>query len=97
MYHQQVLETARHVVSFPISSTPTPYDEVTNEFEALVSGKQQQMSALQSLKLQQEAKEIPFPNDTEKRSPFLGNGVRIFFPTKTKEWKSLFSFFYFLQ
>nr|GME06543.1 protein EFR3 homolog isoform X1 [Ipomoea batatas] len=53
---ESVLETARQVASFPVSSTPVPYDQVKNQCEALVTGKQEKMSVLQSFKLQQEAK-----------------------------------------
>ncbi|KAA8531396.1 hypothetical protein F0562_006108 [Nyssa sinensis] len=63
---ESVLETARQVASFPVSSTPIPYDQVKNQCEALVTGKQQKMSVLQSLKLQQEAKEIVCSSDNEK-------------------------------
>ncbi|KAK1356322.1 protein SEMI-ROLLED LEAF 2 [Heracleum sosnowskyi] len=72
---ESVLETARHVASFPISSTPIPYDQVKNQCEALVTGKQQKMSALQSFKSSHEAKAILPPTDTEKKHPSLVNGV----------------------
>ncbi|XP_068646363.1 protein SEMI-ROLLED LEAF 2-like isoform X2 [Aristolochia californica] len=49
-----VLETARQVASFPVSSTPVPYDQMKSQCEALVIGKQQKMSALLSLKHQSE-------------------------------------------
>ncbi|KAL8098183.1 hypothetical protein AgCh_031087 [Apium graveolens] len=72
---ESVLETARHVASFPMSSTPIPYDQVKNQCEALVTGKQQKMSALQSFKSSHEAKAILPPTDTEKRNPSLVNRV----------------------
>lgn len=49
-----MLETARHVASLPVSSTPVSYDQVKDECEALVTGKQQKMSVLQSFKKQQD-------------------------------------------
>ncbi|XLS71479.1 hypothetical protein HN51_028344 [Arachis hypogaea] len=41
-----VLKTVRQVASLSISSTPVPYDQMKNECEALVIGKQQKMSVL---------------------------------------------------
>ncbi|KAL3506672.1 hypothetical protein ACH5RR_032054 [Cinchona calisaya] len=71
---ESVLETARQVASIPVSSTPIPYDQVKNQCEALVSGKQQKMLALQSFKLQQEAKAILFASDeNEKEIPVLSS------------------------
>lgn len=55
--YKQVLETARQVASFPVSSTPIPYDQMKSQCEALVTGKQQKMSVLQSFK-QQDTKAI---------------------------------------
>ncbi|XP_020223321.1 protein EFR3 homolog A isoform X1 [Cajanus cajan] len=49
-----VLETARQVASVSTSSTPLPYDQMKNQCEALVTGKQQKMSVIQSFKHQQE-------------------------------------------
>ncbi|CAI9777038.1 unnamed protein product [Fraxinus pennsylvanica] len=60
---ESVLETARQVASLPVSSKPIPYDQVKNECEALVTGKQQKMSVLQSFKLQQAASGIPFSGE----------------------------------
>lgn len=51
---ESVLETARQVASFPVSSTPIPYDQMKNQCEALVTGKQQKMSVLHSFKQQQQ-------------------------------------------
>lgn len=68
---ESVLETARHVASLPISSTPIPYDQVKNQCEALVSGKQQKMSVLHSFKLQQEAKAILISSDSEKKGAVI--------------------------
>ncbi|XP_059632893.1 protein SEMI-ROLLED LEAF 2 [Cornus florida] len=70
---ESVLETARHVASFPVSSTPVPYDQVKNQCEALVTGKQQKMSVLQSFKLRQEAKAIVLSCENEKKNPYMPN------------------------
>ncbi|XP_031125263.1 uncharacterized protein LOC116027687 isoform X1 [Ipomoea triloba] len=70
---ESVLETARQVASFPVSSTPVPYDQVKNQCEALVTGKQEKMSVLQSFKLQQEAKAVLFSNETGGNVPLLTN------------------------
>lgn len=53
-----VLETARQVASYPVLSTPVPYDQMKSQCEALVTGKQQKMSVLQSFKTQQEVKAL---------------------------------------
>ncbi|XP_018467652.2 protein SEMI-ROLLED LEAF 2-like [Raphanus sativus] len=47
---ESVSETAREVASLPVSSIPVPYDQMMNQCEALVTGKQQKMSVLQSFK-----------------------------------------------
>ncbi|TKY67453.1 EFR3-like B [Spatholobus suberectus] len=75
---QSVLETARQVASFPISSTPVPYDQMKNQCEALVMGKQQKMSVLHSFKHQQETRAIVLSSENEmKVSPL---------PIKTLEY-----------
>ncbi|CAL5417016.1 unnamed protein product [Camellia sinensis] len=66
---ESVLETARQVASLPVSSTPIPYDQVKNQCESLVMGKQQKMSVLQSFKLQQDAKAIVLANEQENKMP----------------------------
>ncbi|KAF2297030.1 hypothetical protein GH714_015315 [Hevea brasiliensis] len=55
---ESVLETAQEVASSQISSTPIPYDQMKSQCEALVTGKQQKMSMLQSLKHQHDAKSV---------------------------------------
>ncbi|KAL8153603.1 hypothetical protein V2J09_011363 [Rumex salicifolius] len=55
---ESVLETAQQVASLPASAALMPYDEVKNQCEALVSGKQKKMSVLQNIKQQQESKAI---------------------------------------
>ena len=77
LYHEQVLETARHVASLPVSSTPIPYDQVKSQCEALVNGKQQKMLALQSFKVQQEAKAILSACENENKGPVLSNKVKL--------------------
>ncbi|KAJ4905022.1 ARM repeat superfamily protein [Raphanus sativus] len=47
---ESVSETAREVASLPVSSIPVPYDQMMNQCEALVTGKQQKMSVLRSFK-----------------------------------------------
>ncbi|TKY48337.1 EFR3-like B [Spatholobus suberectus] len=60
-----VLETARQVASFSTSSTPLPYDQMKNQCEALVTGKQQKMSVIHSFKQQQESKAIILSSEIE--------------------------------
>ncbi|XP_010069301.2 protein SEMI-ROLLED LEAF 2 isoform X2 [Eucalyptus grandis] len=64
-----VLETARQVASLPVSSVPIPYDQMKNQCEALVTGKQQKMSVLHSFKNQQEAKAIVVSGENENNAP----------------------------
>ncbi|KAF8014136.1 hypothetical protein BT93_H0085 [Corymbia citriodora subsp. variegata] len=64
-----VLETARQVASLPVSSAPIPYDQMKNQCEALVTGKQQKMSVLHSFKNQQEAKAIVVSGEIENKAP----------------------------
>ncbi|OIS98662.1 hypothetical protein A4A49_07409 [Nicotiana attenuata] len=68
---ESVLESARQVANFPLSSTPIPYDQVKNQCEALVTGKQHKMSALQSFKTQQETKALLSYNAMDRKSPSL--------------------------
>ncbi|KAK7262578.1 hypothetical protein RJT34_30152 [Clitoria ternatea] len=62
---ESVLETARQVASFPASSAPVTYDQMKNQCEALVTGKQQKMSILQSFKHQQETRAIVLSSENE--------------------------------
>ncbi|KAL2328854.1 hypothetical protein Fmac_022281 [Flemingia macrophylla] len=64
---QSVLETARQVASFTASSTPVPYDQMKNQCEALVTGKQQKMSVLHSFKHQQETRAIVLSSENEMK------------------------------
>lgn len=68
---ESVLETARQVASYPTSSTPIPYDQVKNQCEALVTGKQHKMSSLQSFKMQQETKALISYNENDRKNPSL--------------------------
>lgn len=61
------METARQVASFPISSTPVPYDQMKNQCEALVTGKQKKMSVLHSFKHQQETRAIVLSSEIEMK------------------------------
>ncbi|KAJ9537411.1 hypothetical protein OSB04_030144 [Centaurea solstitialis] len=72
---ESVLETARHVASLPVSSTPVTYDQVKDQCEALVSGKQQKMSVLQSFKKQHEGMTIILSGEHEKQSPIPSNNT----------------------
>ncbi|XP_020236010.1 protein EFR3 homolog cmp44E isoform X2 [Cajanus cajan] len=62
---QSVLETARQVASVTVSSTPVPYDQMKNQCEALVTGKQQKMSVLHSFKHPQETRAIVLSSENE--------------------------------
>ncbi|XP_030536473.1 protein SEMI-ROLLED LEAF 2 isoform X3 [Rhodamnia argentea] len=64
-----VLETARQVASLPVSSAPIPYDQMKNQCEALVTGKQQKMSVLHSFKNQQEVRAIVVSGEYENKDP----------------------------
>ncbi|URE22565.1 hypothetical protein MUK42_17745 [Musa troglodytarum] len=55
---ESVIETAQQVASLPTSTIPVPYDQMKSQCEALVIGKQQKMSVLQSLKHQQEDQRV---------------------------------------
>ncbi|MED6206006.1 hypothetical protein PIB30_022896 [Stylosanthes scabra] len=62
---ESVSETARQVASFSVSSTnPLPYDQMKDICEALVNGKQEKMSVLQSFKHQSEDKAIVLPRES---------------------------------
>ncbi|XP_058094146.1 protein SEMI-ROLLED LEAF 2 [Magnolia sinica] len=63
---ESVHETARQVASVPVPIAPVPYDQMKNQCEALVMGKQQKMSVLQSFKQQQDLMQIGSPERTEK-------------------------------
>ncbi|KAJ4956302.1 hypothetical protein NE237_013085 [Protea cynaroides] len=66
---ESVLQTARQVSSFPVSTTPIPYDQMKNQCEALVMGKQQKMSVLLSFRTHQEAIGIGIPKEKENKDP----------------------------
>lgn len=59
------METAQHVENMPDSSINLTFDEIKNQCEALVTGKQHRMSVLQSFK---------------EHSPVGSNYVRIHIP-----------------
>lgn len=66
-----VLETARQVASYPVVSTTVPYDQMKSQCEALVTGKQQKMSVLQSFKTQQEVKALVVSSEYNQNDPPL--------------------------
>ncbi|KAI3804431.1 hypothetical protein L1987_25969 [Smallanthus sonchifolius] len=70
---ESVLETARQVASLPVSSTPVTYDQVKDQCEALVTGKQQKMSVLQSFKKQQDCMTIIISGEQENKSIITSN------------------------
>ncbi|KAJ0781265.1 hypothetical protein HanPI659440_Chr06g0247331 [Helianthus annuus] len=72
-----VAETAEHVESMPNSSITLTFDEIKNQCEALVMGKQQKMSVLQSFKEQQEAMAIISSGEHEKYTPVTSNNQSI--------------------
>jgi len=77
-----VLETAHQVASVPVSTNLVPYEQVRGQCEALVTGKQQKMSALLSFKHQQESTAIVAADDYEKNSTAIVPMVRSsIFPT----------------
>lgn len=63
-----MLETAQQVASLPASTSLISYDQVKDQCEALVTGKHQKMSVLQSFKQQQEAKAIVLASDTSLKT-----------------------------
>ncbi|KAF2616449.1 hypothetical protein F2Q68_00038377 [Brassica cretica] len=67
---ESVSETARQVASLPVSSLPVPYDQMMNQCEALMNGKQQKMYVLRSFK-PEAAKAITFSEEDEKEEVFL--------------------------
>ncbi|XP_010557096.1 PREDICTED: uncharacterized protein LOC104826204 isoform X2 [Tarenaya hassleriana] len=68
---KSVSETARKVASFPVSSIPIPYDQMTSQCEALVTGKQQKMSVLQSFKLEETKAISSISEDDEEKDELL--------------------------
>ncbi|MFS7924529.1 hypothetical protein Hanom_Chr03g00273661 [Helianthus anomalus] len=80
---ESVLETARQVASLPVSSTPVTYNQVKDQCEALVTGKQQKMSVLQSFKKQQECMAIIISGEQENKSLITSN-TKTEFPEDVK-------------
>ncbi|KAK9078734.1 hypothetical protein SSX86_002791 [Deinandra increscens subsp. villosa] len=71
---ESVVETAHDVESMPNNSSLTlSFDEIKNQCEALVMGKQQKMSVLQSFKDHEEAMAITTCGEYEKHSPSTSN------------------------
>ncbi|XP_050372855.1 protein SEMI-ROLLED LEAF 2 isoform X2 [Argentina anserina] len=63
-----VLETAQQVASFPVSTTPVPYDQMKSQCEALVMGKQKKMAVLHSFKHQLETKALVLSSESVNKS-----------------------------
>ncbi|KAK1430463.1 hypothetical protein QVD17_13204 [Tagetes erecta] len=80
---ESVLETARQVASLPVSSTPVTYDQVKDQCEALVTGKQQKMSVLQSFKKKQDCMTIIISDEQENKSLTTSN-TKTEFPEDVK-------------
>ncbi|KAK9138820.1 hypothetical protein Sjap_009414 [Stephania japonica] len=72
---ESVLETARQVANYPVSTTPISYNQMKNQCEALVMGKNQKMSVLMSFKNQQEALAIGFHAENENKLPPIPNAI----------------------
>ncbi|MED6144654.1 hypothetical protein PIB30_017754 [Stylosanthes scabra] len=70
---ESVSETARQVSSFSVSpSNPLPnYDQIKDQCEALVNGKEEKMSVLQSFKHRSEDKAIVLPSERGVEIPPL--------------------------
>jgi len=66
------------VASFPTSSTPVPYDQMKNQCEALVTGKQKKMSVLHSFRHQQETRAIVLSSENELKVSSLPIQVSMF-------------------
>ncbi|XP_057728912.1 protein SEMI-ROLLED LEAF 2-like isoform X1 [Arachis stenosperma] len=73
---ESVTETARQVASFSISSNPLPYDQMKDQCEALVNGKQEKMSVLQSFKHRSDVKAIVLPSERGVEVPPLPTKVQ---------------------
>lgn len=75
------METARQAENMPDSSDPLTYDQMKNQCEALVVGKHQKMSVLQSFKEQQEAIAHTSSGEIEQHTPITSsNNVKISLP-----------------
>ncbi|XP_068652492.1 protein SEMI-ROLLED LEAF 2-like [Aristolochia californica] len=68
---ESVLETARHVGRFSVSTAPdVPYKEMASHCEALLAGKQQKMSVFMSQQQKQETFLIDFGPDPVKQPSY---------------------------
>lgn len=86
-----MLETARQVASFPVSSAPVPYDQMKSQCEALVSCKQQKMSVLHSFKHKKEEKAIVLSSEIETLYPPLPLNVSNIISFQ-KLWRAIINF-----
>lgn len=66
----QVLESTRQVARLPTSTASVPYDQMKNQCEALVVGKQEKMSVLLSLKQKNDVFRNDLIKDNEDRLTF---------------------------
>ncbi|XP_074291923.1 protein SEMI-ROLLED LEAF 2-like isoform X2 [Silene latifolia] len=62
---ESVLETAQQVANLPMYTAPVSYDQVKDQCEALLLGKQQKMLVLHSIKRPDNSKAIVLSNDFE--------------------------------
>ncbi|PWA47157.1 ARM repeat superfamily protein [Artemisia annua] len=81
---ESVAETAYHEENMANSSMPVTYDEMKNQCEALMMGKQQKMSVLQSFKEKKEAMATKAPGGEQKRTPLVSNNQLELLEVETK-------------
>ncbi|KAH9606882.1 hypothetical protein KSS87_019716, partial [Heliosperma pusillum] len=65
---ESVQETAEQVANMPDSTTAVPYDQMKDQCEALVTGKNHKMSELHSIKCQENSQAIVVSSDIEIKS-----------------------------
>nr|XP_043634229.1 protein SEMI-ROLLED LEAF 2-like isoform X2 [Erigeron canadensis] len=85
---ESVVETARQVENLPDSSTLLTYDQMKNQCEALVTGKQKKMSVLQSFKEQQEAMTLKSSAEIEQHTQPISNNKMEITEVEGKPFKS---------
>ncbi|XP_057870804.2 protein SEMI-ROLLED LEAF 2 isoform X1 [Cryptomeria japonica] len=71
----QVLDTARHVASISVSTTPVPYNEMASQCEALVIGKQKKMSILTSFKRNKDPL-LPLTENNDSSIPSMNESIQ---------------------
>ncbi|GJS76902.1 protein semi-rolled leaf 2 isoform X1 [Tanacetum coccineum] len=85
---ESVEETAYHDENMTNSSMPVTYDEMKNQCEALMMGKQKKMSVLQSFKEKQEAMATKASGGHEKLTPLISNNQLELPEVEAKSWTS---------